>query len=361
MLENWLEPTTIILDKCTKYQFSKGINIFKKAFPNLKNTSIVILGISAQDADDIRHQLFQLTNPFMDLNIVDIGNLKKANPDFIIPVIKELLDAKILPIILGSDSEVAKVQYLAHKDKMGPLNMVVISNNLYYEPNDEKKSCYLDDVFSLKKPFHFGLIGYQRHFLSNDKIDFLSENDFDFIGLGKTRSNIDDTEPIIRDADLVTIHLDAVQYKDAPAQKNPSITGLNIEEICKICHYAGMSDKLTSIGYYGFNSKLDQNKITAKLVALMVWYTLDGFSNRKNDFPVSTDGLIEYIVHIKSYDEQVTFWKSKKSGRWWIQFPIKTKKRHIRHQLIPCTYNDYLTATKNELPDRLLQAYRRFG
>ena len=361
MLENWLEPTTLNLDKCTKYQFLKCIKIFKKSFPNLKNTKTVLLGITAKEADDIRHQLFQLANPFDSLNLVDIGNLRKSNPDFVFPVIKELLDANILPIILGSMPDVVRVQYLAHKDQMDSLNMVVISNNLHFNKDLTDTSYYLNDIFTSKKPFHFGLIGYQRHFLSKEKFDFLNDNLFDFLGLGETRANIESTEPIIRDADLVIFDIDAIRFYDAPGQENPSPTGFSVDEICQLCRYAGLSDKLTSVGFYGYKSNLDQNKMTAKVMALMIWYTLDGLINRKLDFPVSTDGLVEYIVSIKSYNEQVTFWKSTKSGRWWIQFPIKTKKREIRHQLIPCTYEDYLTATQNELPDRLLQAYRRFG
>ncbi len=361
MLENWLEPTTVNLDKCTKYQFLKGINIFKNSFPNLKDTKIALLGISSQEADHIRQELFQLSNPFVDLNITDIGNLKKSNPEFVFPVIKELLDANILPIILGNIPEVIKVQYLAHKDKMGPINMVIVSNNLHHQPESNDPNFYLNEIFSSKNPFHFGLLGYQRHFISNENLNFLNENTFDLLSLGQIHSKIEDTEPIIRDADLVIFDINAIRFADASAQNNPSPTGLTLEDSCQLCRYAGMSDKLTSIGFYGYKNQLDQNQQTAKGLALMIWYTIDGIAHRKQDFPVSTKGMTEYIVNIKSYDEEITFWKSQKSGRWWIQFPIKTKKQNTRHQLIPCSYDDYLVATNNELPETLLFAYRRFG
>jgi hypothetical protein len=40
---------------------------------------------------------------------------------------------------------------------------------------------------------------------------------------------------------------------------------------------------------------------------------------------------------------------------------VKTKKKHHRHRLIPCSYNDYLLASKGELPDRISAAFGRFA
>jgi formiminoglutamase len=92
----------------------------------------------------------------------------------------------------------------------------------------------------------------------------------------------------------------------------------------------------------------------------MIWYFLDGFSNRKNDFPVSTKSLVEYVVESKMNDLQIRFWKSSKSGRWWLQVPAKTKRKHNRHRLIPCSYSDYLAACQEDIPDRLVSAIKRF-
>ena len=43
-----------------------------------------------------------------------------------------------------------------------------------------------------------------------------------------------------------------------------------------------------------------------------------------------------------------------------MEVPIKTRKKHERHRLVPCSYNDYLQACNEDLPDRLINAYRRF-
>jgi len=73
------------------------------------------------------------------------------------------------------------------------------------------------------------------------------------------------------------------------------------------------------------------------------------------------NGLVEYIVEFKHVEAPITFWKSTKSGRWWMQVPVDTKKKHQRHRLIPCSYNDYQMATTDEFPDRLLNAFKRFN
>ncbi|MCB0575661.1 MAG: hypothetical protein KDC61_13970, partial [Saprospiraceae bacterium] len=77
--------------------------------------------------------------------------------------------------------------------------------------------------------------------------------------------------------------------------------------------------------------------------------------------PVSKAGLTEYIVEYRRLNYQLTFWKSAKSGRWWMQVPVATRKKLERHRLVPCSYQDYQLACREELPERLMQALQRFG
>ncbi len=121
-----------------------------------------------------------------------------------------------------------------------------------------------------------------------------------------------------------------------------------------------MSEKVKSFGIFGYKASLDRKAQTANVLAQMIWYFIDGLSHRKGDFPISTEGLTEYIVEVKSLDFTVTFWKSQRSGRWWLQVPVKTSKQQQRHRLIPCSYNDYKLASQGELPDRLVNGLKRF-
>ena len=41
-----------------------------------------------------------------------------------------------------------------------------------------------------------------------------------------------------------------------------------------------------SIGIYDFNPTLDKSEVTAKQVAQMVWYFIEGVSLRRHDYPI---------------------------------------------------------------------------
>jgi formiminoglutamase len=44
-----------------------------------------------------------------------------------------------------------------------------------------------------------------------------------------------------------------------------------------------------------------------------------------------------------------------------MDVPVKTNYKNIyeRHHLVPCSYNDYETACKDDIPDRWWQAYQK--
>ena len=180
--------------------------------------------------------------------------------------------------------------------------------------------------------------------------------------LGKAKSNPEESEPAIRDADMVSIHLSALKFSDAPAQNSISPSGFTIEESCQLARYAGMSDKLTSFGIFGFQSQVDGMALTAESAALLLWYFLEGFYNRKADYPISAafNQLTQYLVDVKTMQQRISFWRSNKSGRWWMEMPVKSKKKLERHRLVSCSYNDYLSACNDDISERLMNAYRKF-
>ncbi|HZX62395.1 MAG TPA: hypothetical protein VFE66_04200, partial [Bacteroidales bacterium] len=101
---------------------------------------------------------------------------------------------------------------------------------------------------------------------------------------------------------------------------------------------------------------------TAQLVAQMIWYFVEGFYNRPNDFPFKNDeDYIRYRVAITDHKEELTFFKSKKTDRWWMEIPLKSEQRikYQRHYLVPCSYQDYQTACTNDIPDRWWMVYQK--
>ena len=363
MLENWVSPVKSkqIFENLEQEAIGNKITVYQKKFPSLKQTKVALVGVGAVNVNAIRSQLYQLDDPFS-LSIADIGNTRKKETEFLIPLLKEILDSGIFPILIGEEAVLTQAQYKAFLSLQKAISLAVIDERIPFHPANNHSSYYLNDIVQNdgSQLFHLGMIGVQAHFGPHQSYRLAEEKNFDIARLGNARANISELEPVIRDADLLSFHLAAIRQIEAPGQKKGSPGGFILEEACQIARYAGMSDKLKSFGIFGFSKKYDRDNQTSQLVAQMIWYFLEGFANRKKDYPASNTGLVEYIVELKKLNYQLTFWKSKQSGRWWMQIPVRTKKNIERHRLVPCSYNDYKKACQEELPDRLLNALKRF-
>jgi formiminoglutamase len=365
MLDIWFEGISVSREDYKSYQIGSTLLINKGRIPDLMGVSMAIIGVDGGEMNPIRQQLYSLKHPAPNLKIADLGNLKKSDLSFIIPVIKELLDSKILPIIISGDPMIQLAQYKAFQGNQQAASLVLVDDRIRLEPKGKitpEDGFYLNEALFNKNSrlFHLSCIGYQNQYVSPEIIDFLEHHHFDHLRLGMARKDLSEVEPLIRDGDIMSIHLASMKQIECPFITEISPSGFFTEEICQISRYAGLSDKMKSFGIYGFDSLRDSNRSGAECIAQIIWYFMEGVGSRFRDFPVSTDGLMEYIVELKKLDYQLTFWKSNKSGRWWLQVPVKTKKQLDRHRLIPCSYQDYQLACRDELPDRLIHALRRF-
>ena len=369
MLQNWLKPVPSTLVELAQngpaHAFGKNITLFHEDFPDLRQVKIALIGIGEKDANEARHHIYQTVFSFKKMAIADLGNARKSDPSFIINLIYELISGKVLPVIIGADIEKIAAQFLAYQNTKSLVSAALVDEKPRFLLKNKEKTVetILNPLFEPRHPmlFHFSQIGGQAHATPPDVLRFFEKHHFDFFRLGRARTNIEEAEPLIRDADMLAINLAAIKQSEAPGQKNASPSGFTCEEACQLARYAGLSDKLTSFGIFGFQKDLDRDGQTAQVASQLVWYFLDGYFNRKSDYPASTDGLTEYIVDFKDHDWSLTFWKSAKSGRWWLQVPVETAEKHQRHRLIPCSLADYQLACREELPERLLNAFKRFS
>ena len=181
-------------------------------------------------------------------------------------------------------------------------------------------------------------------------LETLDKLRFDFFRLGKVREHVEDMEPVLRISNLFSFDLSAVRYCDAPSNINGSPNGLTGEEACMLTRYAGMSEALTSFGIYGYDALNDTHDMTARLVSQMIWYFVDGYLVRKSEAKLSERE--EFIVFNITFTENDTlFLKSKRTNRWWMRLPDLS--------FVPCSYNDYLAASKDEIPERWLREQER--
>lgn len=368
MLDNWLVPSTQLVDHSPDdfevWQLGHVVRAYTEAsdLPELVSGAVAIVGLDAREADRVRHHFYRMARPGAELELVDLGNARRPDGVFNATVMQELLMAGVTPLFIGREASGCLAQYYGYHQAEFLTNLVVIDDRLRFQARDVASvRGYLDQIFDLTpvRLFHLAAIGYQTHYVDPAALEYLHQHHFEFVRLGASKYDIDECEPLLRDADAVSLQLSALKLADAPAQEPPGASGFSSEEACQLARFTGMADKVTSFGVYGYFGERDASGHTAEAVAQIAWYFVEGYANRKHDFPVTTDGLTEYIVQLDGRAPQIKFWKSERSGRWWIEMPYELDGGP-RHKYVPCTYADYLRACERELPDRLVDAYKRF-
>ncbi len=351
-------------------------------FPDFQAAELAIIGIKedryavnnegcAAAPDHIRRYLYNLFPGPYEMKIVDLGNIKKGfnvtDTYFAVTsAISEMLQHNVVPVILGGSHDLTFANYQAYQNLGQIINIVSVDSmfDLGKSENEMNAHSYLSHII-LNQPnylFNYANIGYQTYFTDQDALKLMKNLMFDTYRLGVVRNNIEEAEPIVRNADIVTVDVSAIRFSDAPGNGNATPNGFYGEEVCQIMRYAGLSDKLTSVGFYEVNPTYDLNGQTSHLVAQMIWYFIDGFYNRAHDFPFrNEEDYLKYRVSINDHREELTFFKSKKTDRWWMEIPLQSEQRikYERHYLVPCSYQDYQTACNNDIPDRWWMVYQK--
>lgn len=367
MIKNWLKAPELSRcdpDQLPAYAFGRRLKIHRFAQRDLRKVKVAIVGVDASFAEKTRNVLYRLSWNFGKLEVADLGDLRKVDPDFIIPLLRELQASDIIPLLIGTDRSVFRAQYQAFQELKREVSVAVVDQEIRLSTEPSKAKAYvLNGAVHAprKRIYHLCHLGAQQHLVDPAVFQLLNQAHFDYVRLGAAREDIQQLEPLVRDADLMGLDIASIKLFEAPAQSEHHPGGFDLEEATRLCRYAGISDKLQSFGLFGVDSKASDRDldVTSAAYAQLIWYFLDGFAARKGDFPVSAKGLTEYVVDLKDYD-RITFWKSPRSGRWWIQAPAGKHNGEDRHRLIPCSYQDYQQACRQEIPERLLQAFRRY-
>lgn len=351
--------------------------------PLYKDAHIAIFGIneergtnnnkgSAQAADNIRKKLYNLKKGTGAYNIVDLGNL---NPGIdldetyvrISEVCRMLLESNVLPIILGGPQDLDIGQYRGYEEMEKLVSLLNVDAFLDLEDGkDQPMSRQHINKILLHEPnylFSYTHLAHQTYLIDPLSSSILEKLYFEAFRIGQMRTNLQEMEPAIRNADMLSFDITAIRSSDAPGNANAQPFGLTGEEACQICWYAGLNEKLSSIGFYEYNpSKDDELKKTASVIATMVWYFLEGYYHRKNEQDFKTNDFIKYVVSMPVEPETIAFYKSKFTEKWWMEVAYnKPGAKYPRNSVVPCSYADYQTATKGEVPGRYISTLAKLG
>ncbi len=371
-LQDFLEPVLLAeINGDNGYndgQFARHIGLYENEMPDISPADIVLVGVTEtrgcgvfnntlHAADVIRKELYQLHFWHKDISIADIGNIKTGatlsdSYAAIKTVLAELLRMNKTVIILGGSHDITLAQYFAYKEinKIAEATCIDANINLRGE-SPQRSENFLMEMLTGEPNLikHYNHIGFQSYFVHPRMLETMDKLRFDCYRLGVAKENIDEMEPVLRNTHFLSFDISAIKNSDAPASLQ-SPNGFTGEEACMLTRYAGMSTNLSSFGIYGYLPQDDINNLTAKQIAQMLWYFIDGKSRSKQEAAIEDrNSFNEY--HSTFTEVETIFLQSKKTGRWWLQLPNK--------KFIACSYKDYVQASQNEIPERWLRAQER--
>ncbi len=356
-----------------------GLYQNEEEFPEVSKFKFALLGVpehrrdedymgASIEFDSVRMAFYGLYPGNWQWSMVDLGDIipgaSVSDTDFAMrEVINELLHLGLLPIVLGGSQDLLYAHYRAFDGVQDMINVVNVDHR--FDLGDHQKplsnKAYVGKMIA-EKPYNlmnYGVLGYQSYLNPPEEIDLMEKLHFEAYRLGNLIQDITLAEPIMRQAQLVAVDVSSVKSSAMSFRYHKSPNGFDSREICALSRYAGISNDVKSFGIYELKS-FDKHESAPNLVAQMMWYFIEGVSFRVSDGDFLNPN--HFIVYSVPVDDMVlVFKKSKRTGRWWIELPNNNSSHNnlSTTALLPCTYDDYLSATEQNIPDRWLKARLR--
>jgi len=370
-LSDFLEPidTSLIIPDETfqEGQIGKRLDVFETEFPDLSAADVILVGCpetrgagpgkKINSPDKVREQFYSLYYWHPAVRLADAGNIRPGasladSYAALKTVVREITAIGKTVVVIGGSHDLSLAQYYAFADQKKIIEAASVDALIDLNIESSRKSDnFLMEMLTGEPNFirHYNHIGFQSYFVHPHMLETLDKLRFDCYRVGKVKENIEEMEPVIRNADLFTFDISAIANSFGPAN-TLSPNGFTGEEACAMMRYAGLSPVASSIGIYGYDASKDRENITARQISQMLWYFIDGRNRGKREAGIQDkDSFNEF--HIAFAEVATTFLQSKRTGRWWMQLPDQ--------QYIACSYNDYIQASSNEVPERWLRAQER--
>lgn len=349
-------------------QIGRNIFLHEEEFPNMEEADLVIVGCgetrgdgipgnNTNAPDAIRKEFYSLYHWHSNIKLADAGNIKSGdslNDTYaaLKAVVAELLEQKKRVVILGGSHDNTLAQYYAY----GAINKIIEATAVDARIDLNMDSVLPADHFLMEMLTgdpnyvrHYNHIGFQSYFVHPQMLETIDKLRFDCYRVGKVKENIEEMEPVVRNSNMFSFDIAAIQHAHAPAN-HLSPNGFTGEEACILMQYAGMATDMSSIGIYGYDPSKDFNALTAKQISHMLWYLMDGMYRGKQEAQLINRS--EYNEYRLAFAEvEATFLQSKRTGRWWMHMPDG--------RYIACSHHDYITAASNDIPERWMRAVER--
>jgi arginase family enzyme len=360
--------------------FAHNITIHTENSPlgDLSKFKIGLLGVpdgrnspnsgSMKGPDAVREQLYRLSKIPGKVRIIDLGNMKQGvsfNDTLagLTDVLVHMLEENIFPVITGGSSSLIPAidKALSHMKIKYTLTSVDPRIDFNSERREPDAGNYLNTIANNHRSTfsQYVNIGYQTYLNDQQVINRFLRKGSELVRIGDVRQAIHLTEPLLRDSEVAVFDISAVRQSESPGNFCPSPNGFYGEEICLLSRYAGISDKMRIFGLFDVNPEYDIRSQTAGLAAQILWFFLEGFSQKQYETPVlsaaNAGRFIRYHVRVTDLEDDMIFVKSNLTDRWWIELAAGND----RNVYVACSHEDYLKANRNEVPDRWVRATDR--
>ena len=351
----------------------------QNGMPELQELQIAIIGVrenrGASEQEDalidfapIRKALYRLFPGNWHTLIGDLGDLEPGaslSDTFyaLQDIVGQLVKHNVIPLIIGGSQDLTYALYRAFDNLDQMVNLVNVDScfdlgdsSLPMTHKSFVGKIIVDQPYNL---FNYSNVGFQTYYNSQEEIDLMEKLYFDAFRLGNTVSNLSSVEPVMRDADVVSFDLSSIQSEGLGYMHPEHVNGFTGREACAIARYAGLSDRVRVFGIFEYLLS-GKTETASALVAQLIWYFIEGVNYRiEESLADRGTAFLHYNVPVE--DEVLSFYKSTKSERWWIEIPFLegVNNKLKRHTLLPCTQEDYENACNQEIPERWYKAKRK--
>lgn len=337
MLDNWIKPLRQPVS--SMFGLSEGdlgMDVQTDVPDKADSATLALIGVDAKWSERVRRHLYRFAGGKSPSGICDIGDFRSVHPEFIIQALHALKEMRVIPVLIGGNTEVNKAVFQALGDNNRQMTGVVMH---------EASPSWIPKELPWRT---LHLIGCQQHLLTAEKLALLEDAGVHLHRLGHFRTRPQDVEPVLRDAHIVCADLSVVRYSDLPAQRSRSTSGFYTEEICQIMRFAGQASDLRVAIISGHDTMSIHHDQSANTTAQMLWYLIDAFTQSVSEYPGIAENFTQYLVHVSKYDYDLKFHKSTLTGRWWLEIPS-----HDSEAKYACAYSDYLAACEDRVSERV--------
>jgi len=367
----YFKPTVISSSDCKGDLRNSALVYDDGGFPEIENKGVALIYVpenrkspysSLEGNEDFRKQFYSFNRgDNWDFSIYDLGTIAPGETVddtyfALSQVVSELVKRDVVPMVIGGSQDILMACYKGFEHLERMINICSVDSSLDVgSPDSEISSDAYVSHLLMQRPcflFNYANIGMQRPLVQGKDIHLFENLYFDICRLGTFNSDFRLAEPLLRNSDLISVDFNSIKNSETDPSKYSNVNGFKSDQICQIMKYAGMSDKMSCISIAEVHP--DQSVSASNLLSQMIWYFVDGLAQRVGDFPIENKTRYKkFHVHIDGFDDDLIFYKSNKSSRWWLEvsYPAAEGSKYERHHLVPCNQIDYDNALKNKIPN----------